>query len=284
MSKTLQEQVYDYIAQVLNYNSKGLIISTGYHVAIQKGIPYVIDDTGSAFDYKKQEVIPLTEEYSNETPSVNKSDRGDFGSSYQLFFRIKGTKLDDVRTTLEEYRTYMLANKDVVIDGYNISFKTTRGEKLPDLAIEDGSMYAKYIIKVYYSAVKNGYLSKNTDIWEMGAYDGDTAPSELEELITTQDIASTSANSQPSIKSSKVTHYNTSASFTDRLNVIYDDTDLCNLLYDHCMNKADINQKYTLKETFNETERSYEVIITSASRTRLPGGLILMEIGVLEVA
>ena len=281
MSKTLQEQVYDYVVTTLNLTTTPLMFRAGYHISLNKGIYRVIDDSGSLFNYKVKEVIPVTEEYANETPSVNKADRADFATSYQFVYRIKDNNLNDVRTALAEYRAYMLANKDVVIDGYNISFKTTRGDKYPDSLQEDGSFYGRYIIKVYFTAVKYGHLSTNSDKWEMKLYGGAT----YEELTTTQDTSATSCNTQPSIKSNKIIHFNTASSFTTRINVIYNPSSpMSLLLYRFCMNKqASLNQWYSLKETFNSIVSEYTVIITSASRTRMPSGLIIMEIGIAEV-
>jgi len=283
MSKSIQELMYDKLIEYANLNSQGIRFQPGYHIAIYNDSNSIIDDSGNPFNYHLQEVIPVAEEFSAETPFVAKNDRSDYASSYEFAYPIRGDNIVKVTTALNELRDYVFNNKDFELEvspteKYTISMKITRPNKRNDLPIENAMLWGVYVVHMYYIATKRGYVSKTTDIWEMAKY-GET----LQEIIVTEDTIATASNTEPSIKGLKITHFNTASSFTGRLVVVYEDDTLGNLLYDYCMNGADIKQWYTVKETFNGTAYVKNVIITSASRTRQPGGMILIEIGIAEV-
>lgn len=158
--------LYDKVITVLNTNSAGLTFDGGYEFIMHQGIPYVIDQTSlEAYDYQRTEVIPVSEEYNQETPSVNATDRSDYICQYQIMFRIQ--HVDDVKTALNEFRDYFFADKQFTLDGYTVGIKTVRGNKQASVMVEGGNIYARYKIDVYCTATKYGYIVKDTDIWQM---------------------------------------------------------------------------------------------------------------------
>jgi hypothetical protein len=180
--------LYDKIVTTLNLNTPGLLFEGGYEFVMYNGIPYVIDQSSlSAFDYERVEVIPVTEEYNQETPSVNAMDRSDYTLQYQIMFRLQ--HVDDVKTALNEFRDYFFTNKQFTLDGYTVSIKTVRGNKQPSVMVEGGNVYARYKIDVYLTAIKYGYIAKDTDVWKMRKNDIITAGSfvvgRTYEIITT---------------------------------------------------------------------------------------------------
>jgi hypothetical protein len=179
--------LYDKVVTVLNANSVGLVFDGGYEYIIYNGIPYVIDQSSiENFDYERTEIIPVSEEYNQETPSVNATDRSDYICQYQVMFRVQ--HMDNMKTALNEFRDYFFTNKQFVLDGYNVGIKTVRGNKQQSMMVEGGNIYARYKIDVYCTAIKYGYIVKDTDIWEMRRQDiitaGDFEVGHTYEIIT----------------------------------------------------------------------------------------------------
>jgi hypothetical protein len=168
--------LYDKVVTVLNLNSEGLLFDGGYEYIIYNGMPYVIDQsTTEAYDYQRTEVIPVSEEYNQETPSVNATDRSDYICQYQIMFRVQN--LDNVKTALNEFRDYFFTNKQFTLDGYTVGIKTVRGNKQNSIMVEGGNIYAIYKIDVYCTATKYGYIVSDSDKWEMRRQDTLTAGS-----------------------------------------------------------------------------------------------------------
>ena len=80
------------------------------------------------------------------------------------------TRGSEVKTALKEFRDYFFDNKQHTIDGYTVSFKTSRGDKQPTVPVQSGNFYSFYKITVYLTAIKNGYIKKDTDLWKMRLY------------------------------------------------------------------------------------------------------------------
>ena len=167
MADLFKELVYDKVITVLNLNTESVVFKGGYLIGLyQNGQPYVVDSSAaSKFAYEREEVIPVSEEISNETPSVNLADRSDYFFQYQIMFR--ATRGSEVKTALKEFRDYFFDNKQHTIDGYTVSFKTSRGDKQPTVPVQSGNFYSFYKITVYLTAIKDGYIKKDADAWYM---------------------------------------------------------------------------------------------------------------------
>jgi hypothetical protein len=149
--------LYDKVVTVLNLNSVGLLFDGGYEFIMYNGIPHIIDQTSlNEFEYQRTEVIPVSEEYNQETPSVNATDRSDYICQYQVYFRLQN--VEDMKTALNEFRDYFFTNKHFTLDGYNVGIKTVRGNKQASMMVEGGNIYARYKIDVYCTATKYGYI------------------------------------------------------------------------------------------------------------------------------
>lgn len=147
-------------------NNLSVRFDGGYEFINYNGIPYVIDQTSlNEFDFERTEVVPISEEYNQETPSVNASDRSDYICQYQLMFRLQ--QLDEVKQVMNLFRDYYFTNKQFTLDGYKVGVKTVRGNKQSSMMVESGNIYARYKIDVYMTATKYGYIVKDTDIWKM---------------------------------------------------------------------------------------------------------------------
>lgn len=180
--------LYDKIVETLNLNSEGLVFDSGYEFVMYKGIPHVIDQSSlNEFAYERTEVIPVSEEYNQETPSVNATDRSDYITQYQIMFRL--ANVDKVKTALNEFRDYFFTNKQFTLDGYTVGIKTVRGNKQSSMMTEGGNVYGRYKIDVYCTAIKDGYIVKDTDVWKMRKADettlsGDMVADTTYEIIT----------------------------------------------------------------------------------------------------
>ena len=139
----------------------------GYLIGLDRlHIPYVVNaDTLSAFDYEREIVIPVSEEYFTETPSVHAADRSDYVAQYQIMFQT--SRETEVMTVMDVFRDYFFTNKQFTLDGYNVSIKTTRGEKQPGVPVDSGDFYVRFKINVYLTAVKNGEIWADSDKWEI---------------------------------------------------------------------------------------------------------------------
>ena len=170
--------MYDKVIEVLNLNTQTVSTKRGRETALQfqggyllgvlpSGIPYAViqTDTTTKYSYDNVEIIPVSEELSQETPSVNKSDRSDYVFRYQVMFRSEMKTV--VENALEEFRTYFFENKQFELDDYTVAIKTTRADKLPNVAIDGGMFFNYYAFTVYLTAIKDGYIKKDTDYWRM---------------------------------------------------------------------------------------------------------------------
>ena len=159
--------MYDKVVAQLNSNTLDTLFKGGYLIGLYgQGIPYVIDSsTLSAFDFQRKIVIPVSEEYFTETPSVHVADRSDYVAQYQIMFQT--SRETEVMTVMDEFRDYFFSNKQFTLDGYNVSIKTTRGEKQPAVPVDGGDFYIRFKINVYLTAIKNGTIWADTDKWEI---------------------------------------------------------------------------------------------------------------------
>lgn len=168
--KDFKQQLYDEIIRVANEETilnttEGLSCHGGYEYVIHQGIPYVINQTSlEVFEWHREEVVPVSEEYNQETPSVNATDRSDYVCQYQFMFRLQ--KASIMKQALNELRDYFFTNKQFTLGDYTVGIKVTRGNKRSSWK-EGGNIYARYTIDVYVTATKHGYIVKDADIWEM---------------------------------------------------------------------------------------------------------------------
>ena len=278
-----KELVYDLVVSKLNYvsteNSLGLKFAGGYDVVYyQSGVPTaVFTSDESKFDFKRESVIPVAEEYNQETAFFDIADRSDYVCQYQIMFTL--TQLANIKVALKAFRDYFYNNKYHVIDGYNVTFKSTRGNKQATYDIGSGNMLGRYKLDVYLTASK-GYLVKDTDIWEIKEY-GTSTYTQLE-LI--DDLSATDYSTKASSKTSKMTNYNTVGSFTSKFRIPYKGETLDELIYSQIMNKSsNINTIFDLRETLNENVKTYQVIINNGARTKKLNEPLFLEFNVVEV-
>ena len=174
--------MYDKIIEVLNLNTQKVIsngkeqdlkFKGGYlnHI-LPNGVPYVREQTDplTAFSFETFEFIPVAEELSQETPSVNDSDRSDYVFRYSIMFR--SVYEEQVENALDEFRDYFLANKQFTLEGYNVAIKTTRADKSPQVGIDGGWYYPVYQFTVYATAIKRGYIKKDADTFRIALEEG----------------------------------------------------------------------------------------------------------------
>lgn len=164
-----KKDLYTEVIRVLNLNTQSQTFQGGYLIGIYDGQPYIQEaSTLNPFDYVNSEVVPVSEEIAQETPSVNLADRSDYIFQYKIMF--KSVKEDEVLESLDEFRTYFFTNKQVAIDGYTVSIKTSRGDKQGNILVQTGDFYSFYTIKVFATAIKNGYIWKDADNWKVRLY------------------------------------------------------------------------------------------------------------------
>jgi len=159
--------MYEKVVTQLNDNTEDTLFQGGYLIGLfGQGSPYVIDSsTLSAFDFERKTVIPVSEEYFTETPSVHTADRSDYVAQYQIMFQT--SRETEIMTVMDEFRDAFFDDKQFTLDGYTVSIKTTRGEKQPAVPVDRGDFYVRFKINVYLTAIKYGYIWKVTDKWEM---------------------------------------------------------------------------------------------------------------------
>ncbi len=162
--------MYDKVVAQLNDSTQDTIFQGGYLIGLYgQGVPYVVDSsTLSKFDYQHKPVIPVSEEYFTETPSVHAADRSDYVAQYQIMFQT--SRETEVMTVMDEFRDYFFANKQFTLDGYNVSIKTTRGEKQAGVPVDGGDFYVRFKINIYLTAIKNGKIWADTDTWSLRLY------------------------------------------------------------------------------------------------------------------
>jgi hypothetical protein len=277
-----KEELYNLVVEKLNYvsteNDLGLTFAGGYDIVMyQNGTPQaVFTSDESKFDYKKGSVIPVAEEYNQETAFFDIADRSDYVCQYQLMFRLKD--IAKIKTALEEYRAYFYANKYHSIDGYNVTFKTTRGSKQATYDMGAGNMLGRYKLDVYLTASK-GYLVKDTDIWEIKEY-GTTGYTQVK---TIDDLCATDYNDMPSNKTNIMSHNLTTGNFVGKFRIPYEGDTLSETIYNQIMNKStDFNTLFDLRETLNGNVKEYVVKINNGARTKKLNEPLFLEFDVVE--
>lgn len=278
-----KEDLYNLVVEKLNYvsteNSLGLTFAGGYDIVYyQSGTPQaVFTSDENKFDFKKGSVIPVAEEFSQETAFFDVADRSDYVCQYQIMFRL--TDLANIKLALEAYRTYFLANKYHSIGGYNVTFKTTRGSKQATYDMGAANMLGRYKLDVYLIASK-GYLVKDTDIWEIKEYN-DTEYTQLKYID--ENVVGTNYNVEPSITSETMKHYPTVGAFHGMFKIPYEGNTLDELIYSQIMNKGtSIDVLFNLRETLNGNVKEYVVGISSGARTQKLNEPLFIEFNVVE--
>lgn len=276
-----KESVYKKVVQVLNEETtSGLKFDSGYDVVfLQNGVPNaVFTNTESKFDWSLDEVIPVAEEISQETPSVNDSDRADYVFQYQLMFRLN--QLDNVKTALEEFRTYFFNNKTHVIDGYNVAFKVTRGDKQATYELNAGNMVGRYKITLYATASK-GYITTDDDGYYIRPYNNGT----YTKIPHTKTIGTFLANTTPDISDLESTYKLTSYTNNIKITAYYDDSVFMQDIYNIWIGEiGDLNEAYQVRHKFNGTfSQPIAVVVSGVSRTEETNAMALFEFDLLRL-
>lgn len=270
------EDVYDLIVTKLNLNTQNVLFKGGYLIGIYDTIPYVVDQTTlSKFDYAKKKVIPVSEETSQETPSVHLADRSDYIFTYQVMFQ--SSRKDKVLTALSEFRDYFFANKQHTIDGYTVAFKTTRGNKAGTQP-HGGDFWTFYKISVYLTAIKNGVIWADGDTWEIRLKDTGS----YETLKLESDTFSTSGATAFSSKGVKIVGVVNNTVSNNKLRIFYNSGAMEKKIYLWIMNKLAITTLFDIKHTFDGTTHSYVALIIGGARTRLDNGTVILEFDWIE--
>jgi hypothetical protein len=272
-----KKDLYTEVIRVLNLNSVSVKFKGGYLIALYDGVPYVHEaSTLNAYDYVKTQVIPVSEEIAQETPSVNSADRSDYIFQYKIMF--KTTREDDVATALDEFRTYFFTNKQVTIDGYTTAIKTSRGDKQGNIMITGGEFYTFYTIKVFATAIKNGYIWKDTDKWEMRVKD----TGDYETLKLDLDLFATSGNPIFSNKTGKSKGLVSNTTVAAKLRIFYNGTTIEKQIYSWIMNDVDRDTLFDLKHTFDGELFEYIALISGGARTRTDNATTILEFDWIE--
>ena len=270
-----KKDVYTEIIRTLNLDA--ITFKGGYLIQLYDGVPYVHEvSTLNAYDYVKTQVIPVSEEIAQETPSVNASDRSDYIFQYKIMF--KSTRETAVATALDAFRTYWFTNKQVTIDGYTVAIKTSRGDKQGNIMIQGGEFYTFYTIKVFATAIKNGYIWKDTDKWEMRIKDTGSYVT----LKLDNDTFSTSGNAIFSNKTGTAKGLVSNTTSNDKLRVFYNSTAIDKKIYSWIMNKESKDTLFDMKHTFDGVTFEYVGIISGGTRTRTDNGTVLLEFDWIE--
>lgn len=333
--------MYDKVAEVWNMNTQTVPVAGGKEAPLKvekgyllglypSGIPYAVKqlDPTTKYSFAQVEVVPLSEELSQETPSINKSDRSDYTFRYQVMFRSDiATQVEDA---LVEFRDYFFTNKQFTLDGYTVAVKTTRGDKLPQVGMNDGQFYNYYAFTVYATAIKNGYIKKDTDTWgmQLDSVYGDTVLAtalvvgdtykisglgntdwntvfgttsvvyvigdsgicevigtgtgtttiDYQELVLTTETFTSQGNPIFSNASGIGKGHNTHSTSNNRLNLIYSGTTFDKVLYSRIMNTLDKDTSFKLTHTFDGVTFPFTAQITTASRSLLENGVVIMVI------
>ena len=270
--------MYDKVVAQLNSNTLDTLFKGGYLIGLYgQGIPYVIDSsTLSAFDFQRKIVIPVSEEYFTETPSVHVADRSDYVAQYQIMFQT--SRETEVMTVMDEFRDYFFSNKQFTLDGYNVSIKTTRGEKQPAVPVDGGDFYIRFKINVYLTAIKNGTIWADTDKWEIRLNGVGT----YETLKLNTDTSGTIGITSSSSKGEKVVHLISNTNLSSKISFFYNDGAMELKVYQWIMNKLDKDTLFDFKHTFRGVSYSYVGLISGGARTRLDNGVIILEFDWVE--
>lgn len=274
----LKEKLYNKVVDVLNLNSVGLLFQKGYDLVMYDNKPLVVNNSGTnLFAYEQSKIIPVSEDLNQERPSINDSDRSDYIMQYSITFRLE--ELENVKVALEEYRAYFYANKMHVIDGYNVGFKVTRGDKQPSWSLDGGTFFGYYRLSVYATAIKNGYITQDTDGWYMRNYTENTAFVKLK--ITNENCAYT-VNTIQDTSVQRATYKKSSYSNNRKFNVYYESNDLLREIYDICIGVG-TEYVYEIYNVFDgQTSPTEKVIIVGASRDYSPNSPLILQFDVLK--
>ena len=271
---------YEYIASILNQNTQGLIFDTSYEaIYYSTDTPVaIVPSTSNAFDYQAKEVIPFTELYNQETPFVNASDRAEYNLAYGIFFDLE--MADKVHQALDEFRDYMFNNKQVVIDGYNVAFKTVRGNKGATNELASGVFYGTYTLNVYAIATK-GYLFTDDDKWTIKNITQDTV---VEELTVLNETATYQNQVTQDISNTRIIFDTENYTNIRKFNLYYDTTKLFPKELYELITIGGQSDTYALTHTFNgEQQPSINVKVSTASRTLEPNGFLILTVEFVEV-
>ena len=273
---SFKKDLYTEIVRVLNI-PKTVVFKGGYLIGLyQNGIPYVVDQTtDSKFDYTRKKVVPVSEEIAQETPSVNLADRSDYIFQYKIMFQ--SNREDEILTALDAFRTYFFTNKQLTVDGYTVSIKTSRGDKLGTRP-HAGFFWTFYTIKVFATAIKTGTIWADTDTWSLRLKD----TGDYETLKLTSDIFSnvgTATFSNATGTSKGLVSFTNSNS---KISFFYNATAMELKVYQWIMNKLDKDTLFDFKHVFKGVTYSYVGLIVGGARTRTDNGVIILEFDWIE--
>jgi len=273
-----KKEMYEAVVAQLNDNTKDTKFQGGYLIGIYgQGVPYVVNSSSlSQFDYQREIVIPVSEEYFTETPSVNLADRSDYVAQYQIMFQTQ--REDEVMTVMDEFRAYYFANKQLTVDGYTVAIKTTRGDKQPAVDVDHGNFYVRFKINVYLTAIKNGYIYKDTDKWELRLQ----GVGDYETLKLADDVFTTTGNPEFSNETGISKGIVSTTTANSDIRFFYNSQPMEKKVYDWLMNKLDKDTLFDFKHTFDGTTYTYIGLIVSATRVRLDNGVAILKFGWIE--
>lgn len=281
MADTLKELIYNKFADVLE--EKGLIyginIERGYDcMYFQDGTPAAVNTSDlSVFLYEKVETVPFSEITSDETPSVNTSDRSEFNFQYMLTFKLD--VVEEVKQTLMDYREYFFTNPHHELGGYNVVFKTVRGNKIGSWGIEAGNLMGGYQIGVYCTASK-GYLTKPTDGWYIKNLT--TEETSYTKLPLLDETCGYVGSTNPSTANSNITYKVSNHGLTKKYNIYYDSSTLAQEIME-LITLGGTSDKYEVYESFNEVDKTaQQVIIADAQRTIKPNAPVIISFTLLS--
>ena len=274
-----KELLFDEVARVFNEETTvGLKFVGNKDLVWYDNVPYLIDKTSlNPFDWEETEVIPISEEYNQETPTVNPLDRSDYVVQYQLYFRLDN--LENIKTALEEFHAYFQSNRQTVIDGYNVAFKVTRGEKQSTWAVGAGNYWGRYTFSVYATASK-AYISKDTNGW----YIREVGETEYYKIPVIKEMIGYATTPNPDTSEEYTTFTNQFYSNTFKLQAQYDSSDFMKELNGLARGiVTDINTKYEVYSVFDGVTSSLTTMIVSgASYTQEPNSPAFIEFDLLR--
>jgi len=273
-----KKEMYNAVVAQLNDNTQDTVFQGGYLIGIYgQGVPYVVNSTSlSQFDYQREIVIPVSEEYFTETASVNLADRSDYVAQYQIMFQTQ--REDEVMTVMDEFRAYFFANKQLTVDGYTVAIKTTRGDKQPAVDVDHGNFYVRYKINVYLTAIKDGYIYKDTDKWELRLKDTGS----YETLKLADDVFTTTGNPEFSNETGKSKGIVSTTTANSDIRFFYNSQPMEKKVYSWLMNDLDKDTLFDFRHTFDGIEYDFVGLIVSATRVRLDNGVAIIKFGWIE--
>lgn len=276
-----KELLFDEVARVFNEETTiDLLFEGNKDLVVYDNIPYLIDKTSlNPFDWGRKEVIAISEEYNQETPTVNQFDRSDYVIQYQLYFRLDD--LDDIKTALEEFRAYFQTNRQKVIDGYNVAFKVTRGEKQSTWAVSAGNYWGRYTVSVYATATK-AYVTEDANGWYIR---NKTTGGEYYKIPVIKEMIGYATTPNPDTSEEYTTFTNQFYSNTVKLQAQYDSSDIMKVIHGLARGVvSDINTKYEVYNVFDGvTSSALTMVISGASYTQEPNSPVFLEFDLLRI-